>query len=248
MNERDERHHEEADATFERVLDELEIALAPADGDEADDASTEAQAAKEALFRRTARQVRARRGRRRAVLAVAGVLLFATGFGLAEWIAASRRPFIHIEVRDAAGRTTTRRTTPFGDAASGDAPIEERAQPRDGGDGAADPAGGATADPNGDDPARVERAAESASESERAALWRRAGDLWFEERGDVQGALRCYRRYLDEAESTATEVAAGSTDNWLLRDLMNGRRRGADAQSPAASNDADETAPERGDE
>lgn len=228
-------HQNDSEPDLDRVLEqELAAALAAEATGDAEGLSPSEAAAKEALFRQTSRVVRGRRGRRRSVLAVAGVLLFATGFGLAELIAASQRPFIHIEVRDAAGRTTvargvpkTARETALDRATRGDAEI-------------------AANETNDDDPARLEREAAVASEADRAALWRRAGDLWFEKRGDVQGALRCYRRYLDEAESTATDVAAGSSDNWLLRDLLNGRRRGENVRPPAASNETPN--PERGEE
>jgi hypothetical protein len=59
------------------------------------------------------------------------------------------------------------------------------------------------------------------SADQRAALLRRAGDRYLSEANDLQGALRCYRQYLDSASEH--ELAISTDDNWFLMSLKDAR-------------------------
>ena len=62
------------------------------------------------------------------------------------------------------------------------------------------------------------------SKDAQAGLYRLAGDRYFEEAGDVQAALRCYRRALDSA--SPDDLAISENDNWLLIELKKARLEG----------------------
>lgn len=57
----------------------------------------------------------------------------------------------------------------------------------------------------------------------RAALYRRAGDRYYADHSDLQGALRCYRLALDAGSQTDLQIAAD--DNWLLIALKEARNK-----------------------
>ena len=68
------------------------------------------------------------------------------------------------------------------------------------------------------DPSQVEMLAEVSPEAASAEDLRRAGDQYLNERHDVSGAMRCYRKYLErlpEPERAAWEDG----DTWLLASL-----------------------------
>jgi hypothetical protein len=74
-----------------------------------------------------------------------------------------------------------------------------------------------------DSPERLERWAFLAGGEKRVALYRRAGD-GFLDRGDVQGALRCYRRALDGGTAADLAIEA-EKDSWLLMSLKMSRQK-----------------------
>jgi hypothetical protein len=57
----------------------------------------------------------------------------------------------------------------------------------------------------------------------RPALYRRAGDRYYADNSDLQGALRCYRLALDAGSQTDLQIAA--EDNWLLIALKEARTK-----------------------
>jgi len=61
------------------------------------------------------------------------------------------------------------------------------------------------------------------SRVKRPDLFRRAGDRYFEEDGDLQSALRCYRSALDGASEQDLTISA--EDNWLLMALKEAKQR-----------------------
>ena len=77
-----------------------------------------------------------------------------------------------------------------------------------------------------DDPAPlVERRADDAPDSERAALLRQAGDRYLTEAADPEAALRCYSRALDA--DTEDNAKFSPDDNWLLMAIKNAREKEA---------------------
>jgi hypothetical protein len=79
-------------------------------------------------------------------------------------------------------------------------------------------------DQDPDAPATVLEQVAAVSKDGQAGLYRLAGDRYFEEAGDVQAALRCYRRALDSA--SADDLAISENDNWLLIELKKARLEG----------------------
>jgi len=71
-------------------------------------------------------------------------------------------------------------------------------------------------------PLELLRKAAFAPFEERPALLRQAGDLYFEEYGDIESALHCYREYLDSV-ATGTLELDPFEDNWLLVSLKQAR-------------------------
>jgi hypothetical protein len=69
------------------------------------------------------------------------------------------------------------------------------------------------------DAEELELAAEIVSEPERAELLRRAGDAYLVERGDIERALRCYRRFL----ASPPPAKALHEESWLLTALRTQR-------------------------
>jgi hypothetical protein len=61
------------------------------------------------------------------------------------------------------------------------------------------------------------------SELNQPELFRRAGDRYLEEAGDVQSALRCYRQAL--AASSENDLTVSVNDNWLLMTLKEAKRK-----------------------
>jgi hypothetical protein len=71
-------------------------------------------------------------------------------------------------------------------------------------------------------PAELERQAESIFvPAESARRFREAGDGYLAEFGDLRGALRCYRNFLDEADQA--DLAQSDSDTWLLASLKKER-------------------------
>jgi hypothetical protein len=69
----------------------------------------------------------------------------------------------------------------------------------------------------------VERRAEQAADSERAALLRQAGRRYLEEEADPEAALRCYSKSLDAG--TKDDAKFSSNDDWLLMAIKNAREK-----------------------
>jgi hypothetical protein len=69
----------------------------------------------------------------------------------------------------------------------------------------------------------LERRGQQAPRSLQTLLFRRAGDRYLEQEGDVVAALRCYRRALDVAP--VNELAIAAEDSWLLMALKNERSK-----------------------
>ena len=70
----------------------------------------------------------------------------------------------------------------------------------------------------------LERWAGSAIKGRRAAMYRRAGDSYLGESGDLEAALRCYARSLDLSSEQDLAVSV-ETDNWLLIALKQARQK-----------------------
>ncbi|MBL8900852.1 MAG: hypothetical protein JNM84_24685 [Planctomycetes bacterium] len=73
--------------------------------------------------------------------------------------------------------------------------------------------------PASSEPEELELAAEASATGQRQELLLRAGDAYLVERGDIERALRCYRRYL--ASSPAPQTAR--EESWLLTALRTQR-------------------------
>ena len=71
-------------------------------------------------------------------------------------------------------------------------------------------------------PGRLEREAR-ADAARRSALYRRAGDLYATEQGDLEAALRCYGRSLDGRP--AEDLAIAPDDHWLLMAIKDAREK-----------------------
>jgi hypothetical protein len=71
-------------------------------------------------------------------------------------------------------------------------------------------------------PSELERQAEGIFvRAESARRFREAGDGYLAEFGDLRGALRCYRNFLDEADHS--DLAESDSDTWLLASLKKER-------------------------
>lgn len=67
----------------------------------------------------------------------------------------------------------------------------------------------------------LERSVALVDPEQRAELYRQAGDRYLEEDKDVESALRCYRRSLDE--NADADITISPDDNWLLMAVKNAR-------------------------
>ncbi len=76
--------------------------------------------------------------------------------------------------------------------------------------------------PTAPGPSALERQANQKPE-DRRDLFRRAGDLYATEHGDLQAALRCYGRSLDAG--TASDLAISPNDHWLLMAIKDARQK-----------------------
>jgi hypothetical protein len=70
-------------------------------------------------------------------------------------------------------------------------------------------------------PAAVIERVAAASEARRAHFFRRAGDRYLEDEGDMEAALRCYTQALDSSKPEDLMISAN--DNWLLMALKKAR-------------------------
>ena len=61
------------------------------------------------------------------------------------------------------------------------------------------------------------------SPDNRADLYRRAGERYVKQDGDLQSALRCYRNALDAGTEEDLTISAG--DDWLLMALKDARKK-----------------------
>jgi hypothetical protein len=60
-------------------------------------------------------------------------------------------------------------------------------------------------------------AEKSLVQTDSARQFREAGDRYLKEEGDYDGALRCYRNFLEKAERVELNIV--ETDTWLLMSL-----------------------------
>ena len=72
------------------------------------------------------------------------------------------------------------------------------------------------------EPAELERLAQRSPER-RGDLFRRAGDLYATEQGDLSSALRCYSESLDAGG--AKDLAISTDDHWLLMAIKDARQK-----------------------
>lgn len=79
------------------------------------------------------------------------------------------------------------------------------------------------ADPKPPEQARILEQQARADAARRAALFRRAGDLYATEQGDLEAALRCYGRSLDGRP--AKDLTVSPTDHWLLMAIKDAREK-----------------------
>ncbi|MBK9387139.1 MAG: hypothetical protein IPN34_20175 [Planctomycetes bacterium] len=73
--------------------------------------------------------------------------------------------------------------------------------------------------PASSEPEELELAAEASASERRLELLLRAGDAYLVERGDIERALRCYRRYL----ASSPVPSAAREESWLLTALRTQR-------------------------
>ena len=72
------------------------------------------------------------------------------------------------------------------------------------------------------EPAELERLAKRSPER-RGDLFRRAGDLYATEQGDLSSALRCYSESLDASDEKALTIS--TNDHWLLMAIKDARQK-----------------------
>src|SRR5438105_9483148 len=72
------------------------------------------------------------------------------------------------------------------------------------------------------EPADLERLAKRSPER-RGDLFRRAGDLYATEQGDLSSALRCYSESLDAGNEKALTIS--TNDHWLLMAIKDARQK-----------------------
>ncbi len=72
------------------------------------------------------------------------------------------------------------------------------------------------------EPAELERLAKRSPER-RGDLYRRAGDLYATEQGDLSSALRCYSESLDAGNDK--DLAISTDDHWLLMAIKDARQK-----------------------
>jgi len=75
--------------------------------------------------------------------------------------------------------------------------------------------------PSAPEPSALER--QASQNPERRDLYRRAGDLYATEEGDLKSALRCYGESL--GASTPADLAISSEDHWLLMAIKDARQK-----------------------
>jgi hypothetical protein len=68
----------------------------------------------------------------------------------------------------------------------------------------------------------LERMGAALAADRKAAYYRDAGDRYLEVEGDLQSAVRCYRRALDACSEV--ELAISADDNWLLMAMKKARQ------------------------
>jgi hypothetical protein len=154
---------------------------------------------RQSLLRRTRRVVRRRRRVRQAALVAAFIACYAGGLASARWIS-SRAP----------------------------EPAQVIALP---------PPSPTPPAPKEVEPVAVARAASPVElewqaldhPEKRWELYRRAGDLYLNESGDLQAALRCYRGALEAAPAEGLRVSA--QDSWLLMALKEAKQKEKDHAS-----------------
>ena len=157
----------------------------------------------EAVWASTARALRRRRGRRRALISIGLAGLYAVGLGTGLlW----RRSHPISEEPIPAGAPV-----PARDFAPAPAPVAAPA-PAD-----------LTRATDGDDPRALLGKVSSAAPEERLRLLRRAGDACLARLGDLEGALHCYRQLL-ELQPADARAGPEPEDSWLLAALKQGQR------------------------
>jgi hypothetical protein len=62
-----------------------------------------------------------------------------------------------------------------------------------------------------------------ANGARRSALYRRAGDVYANEQGDLEAALRCYGRSLDDRPREDLHISPA--DHWLLMAIKDAREK-----------------------
>lgn len=72
------------------------------------------------------------------------------------------------------------------------------------------------------EPAELERLAQRSPER-RGDLYRRAGDLYASEQGDLSSALRCYSESLDAGNDK--DLTISTDDHWLLMAIKDARQK-----------------------
>jgi hypothetical protein len=139
------------------------------------------EALKEALLARTARRVRLRAWRRRAMIAGVCALFFALGLATTRLRPAPAPRVVYIEV-PVEVKVPAEVIPPAADAPGSPSPAELEL----------------AAEQLDDRPAAARR-------------FREAGDLYLRDRGDYRAALRCYRNFLDEADPAERAVGPDDT-------------------------------------
>ena len=83
-------------------------------------------------------------------------------------------------------------------------------------------ASSSTAPAGAADPAEMLRRVSSVPPADRIRLLKQAGDAYLLARGDLEGALHCYRQLLELASPDTTARLEGD-DTWLLAALKQGQ-------------------------
>jgi hypothetical protein len=158
---------------------------------------------REAILSRTTAVIRSRRRRRRGVLALVAIGVYACGLATPRLVAVKLPEAPLASVAPPAAPADA----PAGSAAAPPSPaLTPAAAPRQAGI---------------EDPAETLRSVIDAPPGERARLLREVGDAYLSSHGDVEAALYCYRQVLELSPASRGRPESG--DTWLLAALKSGQ-------------------------
>jgi len=154
---------------------------------------------RESIWRQSSAIVRGRRRRRRELLVGLVLLAYAAGMGTACFVPGSHGADLAGGVRQEGGwGPANKEGSPAADSSEMDQWLL--------------------------DPERLEAELAAAEPSRHQELLKRAGDLRLSRQMDIEGALRCYRQFLD-SESPLEQARPEAGDSWLLVFLKHARQK-----------------------